>query len=211
MGRYLLCGKEARLPYEVEDLDLCLYTIEELCYFLFHHPDLIGDDFIDNRLIGFIRNELDLGEIADKIERFYSSPNDLDATIVMLLSEVGYYSDSEITEFKGRLVLRKRRSKPERLFFKAKRLYGEKRYMKAVRIFRPLLEDKNDVRITDDIRSKSAEYIADAYGHLYCFDRSIEYLGRAYDESKQERLLKKMYDVSLLSGIALPEKYYKVV
>ena len=30
MGRFLLCGKEAALPYQVEEMDLRLYSAEEL-------------------------------------------------------------------------------------------------------------------------------------------------------------------------------------
>ena len=54
MGRYILGGKEARLPYEVEELNLRLYTIEELCYYIYNNLPLIGDDFIDERLLSFL-------------------------------------------------------------------------------------------------------------------------------------------------------------
>ena len=67
MGRYLLCGKEAELPFEIEELDLRIYTIEELCYYIYNNLMLIGDDFIGDRLIDFIRNGLSMPEIADKI------------------------------------------------------------------------------------------------------------------------------------------------
>ena len=36
MGRYILCGKEADLPYEVDELDIRIYTIEELCYYIYN-------------------------------------------------------------------------------------------------------------------------------------------------------------------------------
>ena len=98
MGRYLLGGKEARLPYEVEELNIRLYTVEELCYYIYHYLPLIDDDFIDERLLKFIRKELDLPEIAEKIERFYISPSDLDTTLLMLLTEVGFFSDQEIMD-----------------------------------------------------------------------------------------------------------------
>ncbi len=211
MGRYLLGGKEARLPYEVEELDLRLYTIEELCYYIYHHVPLIGDDFINDHLLTFLRKELALPEIADKIERFYNAPSDLDATLLMLLSEVGFYSDQELMEFKSRLVVRRRKNGPERMLMKADSLYAKKRYAKAIRLYRVLAADRGDVRVTPELRGRAFEAMADCYGHMYAFDRAIECAGLAYDELRQERLLKKMYKISVLSGEMLPEKFLKRV
>ena len=42
-------------------------------------------------------------EIADKIERFYGARSEQDATLQMLLSDVGYFSDPELSEFQNRL------------------------------------------------------------------------------------------------------------
>ena len=50
MGRYLLCTKEADSPYEVEELDLRIYSIEELAYLIYYDLDVLPDDFIDERL-----------------------------------------------------------------------------------------------------------------------------------------------------------------
>ena len=36
MARMILGGNIAKLPYEAEELDLRLYTAEELCYYIFH-------------------------------------------------------------------------------------------------------------------------------------------------------------------------------
>ena len=63
MGRFLLCGREAALPYQVEEMDLRLYSVEELCCFIYDNLSLIDDGFVDRRLLGFIREEL--GENTD--------------------------------------------------------------------------------------------------------------------------------------------------
>ena len=57
-----------------------------MCYYIYNNLPLIGDDFIDERLLAFLRKELGQEEIADKIEKFYVSPSDQDATLIMLLS-----------------------------------------------------------------------------------------------------------------------------
>lgn len=211
MGRYILGGKEARLPYEVEELNLRLYTVEELCYYIYNNLPLIGDDFIDERLLSFLRRELSQSEVADKIEKFYVSPSDQDATLIMLLSEIGYYSDAEMKEFQNRLISRKKKSGPERILNKADLLYEKKRYVKALFYYWRIASDKDDVRITPEMKSRAFESMADAYGHLSAFPRAAAALEDAYEESRQERLLKKLYGVLTLSGANLPEKYFENV
>jgi hypothetical protein len=208
MGRYILGGKEARLPYEVEELNLRLYTVEELCYYIYNNLPLIGDDFIDERLLAFLRKELGQEEIADKIEKFYVSPSDQDATLIMLLSDVGYYSDTELKEFQNRLVSRKKKTGPERVMNKADLLYEKKRYVKALFYYWRIASDRDDVRISQEMRSRAYESMASAYAHLSEFPRVIQTLEDAYDVSRQERLLKKLYGAVMLFGSNLPEKYF---
>ena len=148
MGRYILCGKEASLPYEVEELDIRIYTIEELCYYIYNYLPLIGEDFIDERLLNFIRGELDLPEIADKIERFYSSRSEQDATLQMLLSDAGYFSDAELTEFQNRLVYRRRKSSNERVKEKGDSLLKLGRCQSAVRCYKSLAKTGEDNRVS---------------------------------------------------------------
>ena len=168
-------------------------------------------DFIDDRLIGFIRKELELPEIADKIERFYGSVSDQDATLQMLLSEVGYYTEAELQEFQQRLVQKRRRNGPERVRGKADSLYQKKRYESAIRAYRTLVQGRSDGRITPQFYAGVLESMANAYGHLSAFDRAFECLSRIYDDNRSERILKKMYDVAVLSGMELPDRYFAKV
>ena len=62
----LLCRQEAvKRPYYVEALDVHLYSSQELCYVIYHHPLLVMEDFVDECLTGFIRNELNMEFLAE--------------------------------------------------------------------------------------------------------------------------------------------------
>ncbi|MBQ6680141.1 MAG: hypothetical protein IJM76_09015 [Lachnospiraceae bacterium] len=211
MGRYLLCGKEAELPFEIEELDLRIYTIEELCYYIYNNLMLIGDDFIGDRLIDFIRNGLSMPEIADKIERFHTTASDLDATLVMLLSEVGYYTEPEIAQFSRALMKRRKTNGPERIRMKADGLAERKRYYAAIRYYRTLLREPRDGRMSSEFYLGVRESMADCYGRLCRFDRAFQTLAPIYEQTKSDRILKKMYDISVLSGSELPPVYFSKV
>ncbi|MBR6405987.1 MAG: hypothetical protein IKS18_07350 [Lachnospiraceae bacterium] len=211
MGRYILCGKEADLPYEVDELDIRIYTIEELCYYIYNYLPLIGEDFIDERLLFFIRHELELPEIADKIERFYGARSEQDATLQMLLSDVGYFSDPELSEFQNRLVYRRRKSSQERIKMKGDSLLRLKRYQSAVRCYKTLAQNGSDSRVSREFYVSVLESLASAYGHLCEFDYALDCLLGIYDLNHSERILKKAYEVCILSGTELPQSVFSKV
>ena len=58
----LLCRQEhVKRPYFVEAMGVHLYSSQELSYVIFNHPLLVLDDFIDERLLTFLREELNQG------------------------------------------------------------------------------------------------------------------------------------------------------
>ena len=211
MGRYLLCGKEAELPFEIEELDLRIYTMEELCYYIYNNLMLIGDDFVNEQLIGFIRNGLEMPEIADKIERFHTNASDLDTTLTMLLSEVGYYSEAEMAVFQEALLKRRRTNGPERVRLKADGLAMRKRYYAAIRYYRTLLNEPKDSRVGPEFYLSVRESLADCYGQLCRFEKAFQTLAPIYEQTRQERILKKMYNICVISGGDLPDVYFRNV
>lgn len=95
MGQYLLCHKMAEVPYEMEEMGLHIYSAEELCYYIFHNLAMIDESFICDALMAFIRNDLDMPELAEKVKRSFQSPADLENTLLVILRNVAYYTEEE--------------------------------------------------------------------------------------------------------------------
>ena len=200
MGRYLLCTKEADSPYEVEELDLRIYSIEELAYLIYYDLDVLPDDFIDERLLTFIEKELKMPEVSGKIRRFYTSPQDFDATVIMLFSEVSFFTEQEINEFRDRIVRRRRKSAAERLVMRSDALAKRKRYNSAIRLYRSLLSGPRDGRMNEQFYTNIMMKCAACFGRLCEFDNALEMLFQVYKETGSPEVLKKLYDICILSG-----------
>lgn len=57
----ILCRQEpVTSPYFVEELGVHLYSSQELNYVIYHHPLLVMEDFVNERLAAFLRTELRL-------------------------------------------------------------------------------------------------------------------------------------------------------
>ena len=66
----LLCRRErVKHPFYIEVLGIHIYSSQELCYVIYHHPLLVMNDFADASLFSFIKNELGLGFLAGRLEK----------------------------------------------------------------------------------------------------------------------------------------------
>ena len=93
-----LCRSEkVKNPYYVSFLGVHLYSSQELAYVIYHYPLLVMDHLVDDRLLDFLREELNLGFLALKLENWRKSGEDLDEMLMFLLQESDYYSANEIS------------------------------------------------------------------------------------------------------------------
>ena len=69
MGKIIVCNtKTAQNPYTFLNTKVSVYSYEELCYYLYNNMVLVGEEDVTARLSAWIRRELDLTELADKID-----------------------------------------------------------------------------------------------------------------------------------------------
>ena len=55
MGKKILCrAREAKQPLVVKDIGLKIYTLEELCYFIYNNIYFISIDFFDDDFNSFV-------------------------------------------------------------------------------------------------------------------------------------------------------------
>ena len=68
MSGYILCQvKRARLPYYIENISTNIYSIEELCFYLYHNIYLLDSTILNEELCFWIRDELGLKKLAQKL------------------------------------------------------------------------------------------------------------------------------------------------
>ena len=70
----LLCRMEPVVhPFEVPELGVRIYSSQELCYVIYENPLLVIDDFVDERLIQFVRDDLNMEFLAGKLDNWKKS------------------------------------------------------------------------------------------------------------------------------------------
>lgn len=97
MGKLILCnGVRAKRPYYFANSGVRVYSIEELCYYIYTHMYMIDEINLDDELYDWIDTELNLPERADKLRQLAKQKADLKTVITVILCSADYYSESEI-------------------------------------------------------------------------------------------------------------------
>ena len=120
MSGLILCSnKRVKNPYPVDELGISLHSGEELCYFIYNYVFLLEPDFINEHLLYFIRAELGMEKLEEKIRKWVADRADMAQVLYMILQDIHYYSESELGAFKAQLEWIRRAKPSERVKKKA--------------------------------------------------------------------------------------------
>ena len=195
----LLCRQEAvSRPYYVEPLDIHLYSSQELCYVIVHHPLLVMEDFVDERLIGFIRDELNMGGLAGKLEKWKAAGENPDEMLFFILSECLYYTPAEISQYRQQVAALRKKHPAEFEKERADYLFGIRQYGKAVQIYGKVLESPRDETVNDAFLGKVWNNLGAAYARLFQTSKVFYAYEKAREYLKTEEPVERMY---FLAGI----------
>ena len=98
MGKVILCsGVYSDGPYEVPGGKL-VYSIEELCYYVYENAIKLEEDFFSADLIRWLREKVQMTEIAEKLEFLQENNYSFKDRVVALLCSADYYTEEEIIQ-----------------------------------------------------------------------------------------------------------------
>jgi hypothetical protein len=99
MGKLIICGgKQTEKPYYFKLTNTYVYTIEELCYYIYNNIESIQEELFMEALVTWIREELELRERADKLLELLENKAGLKDYVVCILCSADYYSETEIKQ-----------------------------------------------------------------------------------------------------------------
>lgn len=210
----ILCKQEkVERPYYIENLGIHIYSSQELCYVIFHHPLLALDGFLDMHLIEFIRDELDMGFVALKLERWLKGGENLDDALLVILQECDYYSTAEINKFKQMIGTLRKLPAAEYAKKKADYFFQYKQYGKAISGYESLLEEETSHNKMDNyFWGRVWNNLGAAYARVFLFDKAFLAFDKSYSLLKDKKVLEKIYDLTLLkSDLVLKERYQAIM
>lgn len=192
----LLCAKKAKNPYVLPDKRI--YSIEELCYYIYNNPYMINITFFTRELIDFIENELSMVSLAQKLKRGVDYGENIVDLVMHIFDASNYYGADEKNEFRKNLDIISKKTPSERVKSRADLLLESRKFSSAISAYSIILEKK-------DI-SKEPEYYGDvcnnigiAYVNLFEYEEAIDYFRKAYEYIKKEDYLDNIVCAAILN------------
>lgn len=100
MKKIIVCNtKTAQNPYTFLNTKVAVFSYEELCYYLYNNMVLVGEEDVSARLSAWIRTELQLPELASKVDALLEKHAFAQDIMVEILVYGNYYSSEEIRGF----------------------------------------------------------------------------------------------------------------
>lgn len=209
----LLCRQEpVTTPFYIEELGIHLYSSQELCYVIYHHPLLVMENFVDSRLTGFIRSQLRMPFLAERLEKWLEGRGTSDELLFLILQECFYCSPQEQTRYRQEVTVLRKLPEEEYQKRRADYFYGRKLYGKAMSIYEKILESGKEKNLTGAFKGKIWNNIAACYTKLFCYQKAMHAYDCAYCEDAGPDYLKEMFFLTLMEPeIEIKEKYQQLM
>ncbi len=167
MSGLLLCGKKAKRPLYIAQIEKNIYSIEELQYYLFNNIYLIGREFFNDELTSFINDELELISLSQKIRNLMLKNGDFKDMVMVLLSSGSYYNTEELQVFEQTLLKLDNMSLAQRLKSKADGYFESGKLNTALKAYMDVVNSKNDE--SDEFIASIWNNIGAIYARLFLF------------------------------------------
>lgn len=190
MGKIIVCNtKTAQNPYTFLNTKVSVYSYEELCYYLYNNMVLVGEEDVTARLSAWIRRELDLTELADKIDTLLEKHAFVQDIMVEILVYGGYYSSEEVRQFMAECQKLRTLKSYEVEKLQADGYLRYKHYIKAGAIYDEVIcyleKEKQEDEFLGNVYHNKAVALA---GNLQ-LDEAKSYFIKAYSLNKNEESL----------------------
>lgn len=187
MAGLILCrSRYADRPYYISNMGINIYSLEELCYYIYNNIYLIGTDLFDEGLVTFINDELNESELASQIEFLTKEKAGLMELVMTVLQYVDYYSDSEVLALRNIIDELDSQNALERLKARADNFLSNKRYGSAIRNYDSIVCSKKDRRLSEEFYGSVWHNMGVAYAGMYDFYQAKRCFDRAYVLNRNE-------------------------
>lgn len=201
MGKLILCrGNLAKHPYRFKLSGVGIYSIEELCYFLYNNSFLLREELFDEDLVSWLREEIDMPEMADKLHQMIEGDATLTDMVISLLCSCDYYDEKDVVKLAQELEQLEQLTVYGRKLRRGDNFLQFGNYAKAACEYESLLQSKELEGISEEEYAGLLHNLGVAYCHVSTYEEAAEWFLKAYEKGQQEASLKQYLFALKLSG-----------
>lgn len=191
MSSYILCQtKKAEVPYYIENISTNIYSIEELCYYLYHNLYLIDKTIVNENLCAWIEEELKLPRLAAKLRPHLGKFAEAEDVLYPVFKEINYLTYEELRTLNGELLRINREPSVIREKRKGDALMENGMYVNAIHVYQKLLERDGLEQAREGITESIHNNLGCAYSYLFQMEKALDCFWSAYMCRKSDKALR---------------------
>ncbi len=180
MGNYLLCNTFAtKTPYRIDNVQLNLYSIEELCYFIANYIPLVQEDLIGSSLAGWIEKECGRPDIASELDAVMEDEDKFAAGLKLILRSGHYYTQIQLEKIFEKIDEQIALPVIEKLKLRADLFMKQKKYRQAIKNYEEILETRGLYNESEDFRYKVYYDLGCGYAKLLRLSKARSFFSKA--------------------------------
>ena len=145
MSQIILCtSKQASTPFTFLNTKVEIYTYEELCFYIYNNTVLISKSALSDKLFNWIREELGMEELADKLVGLMNKTTYAQDLLIEILNEGDYYTPEEIKTYASAWQKYRKLGKLQRAKLKADGYLAYRRYIKAATFYDDIIDETDE-------------------------------------------------------------------
>ena len=191
MSGYILCQtKKAETPYYIENISTNIYSLEELCYYFYHNLYLVDHSILNEGLLTWIQDELNLPKLAAKLRAKLGKFSSIEDFLYPVFKEINYLTYEELKGLNSRIQKLDKESPLVREKEKGDALAENGMYVHAIRAYQDLLKRENLEEVREGFRENVYHNLGCAYSYLFQMEKALECFLKAYEEHHSRSALK---------------------
>lgn len=190
MSGYILCQtKRAEVPYYIENISTNIYSIEELCFYLYHNIYLLDETLMNEELCFWIRDELGLKKLGQKLYRLLDEETKAGDFILPVFKEINYLSMDEFRQLNKQIQMLAGQPEVLRQKIKGDYLMEHGKYGNAIKVYQKALKQKEQ-DASEENETLGKQFVGGLYHNMgcaytrlfqmeaaiYCFEKGYEHL-----------------------------------
>ena len=203
-----LCStKTAARPFYIGSIGTRIYSLEELCFFLYHNLCLIDEDIASPLLVEWVREDLGLKTLAKKLSDALERPDkDVSYFVLPVFQEAGYLPVGESRRVREELTRVQVQPQENRLKSRADYLLKGGRLQAAVLMYRGILENRSEGKLSASFYASVWNNLGCALARQFCFREAADAFLNGWKTFQTRELMRKY--VSTLP-LFLSEREYR--
>lgn len=198
---FILCkGELTKEPYRIPVSEFPVYSLEELCYYIYHNIYTVTEEFFDETLVRWLKEQAGCELLSRKLHGLRKKNHDLRDLVVTLLCSCDYYKEEEIVHLVTVMDKIDHLPSYEKNKMKADHYLASGKFGKSLREYKNLLKGSMAEQFSPEEYGDLLHNQAIAQFHVSSFSEAARGFKEAYARNRRKESLDHYLYLLLILG-----------